>query len=160
MTSEALRHNTSLKEIVLAENNIEDAGATALAEASEQICIICTIIYTLMCLVFTKPLISLQMFDVIARVWLRRDKARPLVGIASPLAYPVSMGVGKRIANSISKSWQHITRPNLQHCRPALYELRFWDFFEFQPPARTTHLKYTINSAYHTAPVPYMNSSN
>ena len=26
--------------------------------------------------------------------------------------------------------------------------------------ARTTHLKYTINSAYHTAPVPYINSSN
>ena len=65
---EAIRHNSTLKTIVLAGNNIEDAGATALAEASEQICIICTIIYTLMCLVFTKPLISLQMFDVIACV--------------------------------------------------------------------------------------------
>ena len=65
-TPEAIRHNTSLKEIGLSGNKIGDAGATALAEASEQICIICTIIYTLMCLVFTKPLISLQMFDVIA----------------------------------------------------------------------------------------------
>ena len=65
MTPEALHHNTTLQEILLGGNEIGDAGATALAEASEQICIICTIIYTLMCLV-TKPLISLQMFDVIA----------------------------------------------------------------------------------------------
>ena len=68
MTPEALRHNTALQQIGLADNQIGNAGATALAEASEQICIICTIIYTLMCLVFTKPLISLQMFDVIACV--------------------------------------------------------------------------------------------
>ena len=67
-TPEALRHNTSLTTIVLYNNKIGDAGATALAEASEQIFIICIIIYTLMCLVFTKPLISLQMLDVIARV--------------------------------------------------------------------------------------------
>ena len=65
---EAISHNSTLKKIWLNGNNIGDVGATALAEASEQICIICTIIYTLMCLVFTKPLISLQMFDVIARV--------------------------------------------------------------------------------------------
>ena len=65
---EALRHNTSLKEIRLGLNNIGAVGARALAEASEQIFIICMIIYTLMCLVFTKPFISLQMFDVIARV--------------------------------------------------------------------------------------------
>ena len=62
---EAIRHNTSLTTIRLDSNKIEDAGATALAEASEQIFIICMIIYTLICLV-TKPLISLQMFDVIA----------------------------------------------------------------------------------------------
>ena len=68
MTPEALHHNTTLETIVLAGNEIGDAGATALAEASEQIFIICMIIYTLMCLVFTKPFISLQMFDVIARV--------------------------------------------------------------------------------------------
>ena len=67
-TPEAIRHNTSLKEIWLDANQIGDVGATALAEASEQIFIICMIIYTLMCLVFTKPLISLQMLDVIARV--------------------------------------------------------------------------------------------
>ena len=66
MTPEALRHNSTLQAIELRDNRIGDVGATALAEASEQICIICTIIYTLMCLVFTKPLISLQMFDVIA----------------------------------------------------------------------------------------------
>ena len=65
MTPEALRHNSTLQKIWLSSNNIGDVGAAALAEASEQICIICTIIYTLMCLV-TKPLISLQMFDVIA----------------------------------------------------------------------------------------------
>ena len=68
MTPEALRHNTALEKIWLNSNEIGDAGATALAEASEQIFIICMIIYTLMCLVFTKPLISLQMLDVIARV--------------------------------------------------------------------------------------------
>ena len=68
MTPEALRHNTSLKTIWLSGNEIGDAGAAALAEASEQILILCIIIYTLMCLVFTKPLISLQMLDVIARV--------------------------------------------------------------------------------------------
>ena len=62
---EALRHNTSLKEIRLGLNNIGAVGARALAEASEQIFIICMIIYTLICLV-TKPFISLQMFDVIA----------------------------------------------------------------------------------------------
>ena len=67
-TPEAIRHNASLKEIRLGANQIGDVGATALAEASEQILIICIIIYTLMCLVFTKPLISLQMLDVIARV--------------------------------------------------------------------------------------------
>ena len=67
-TPEALHHNTSLKEIRLSSNKIGDVGATALAEASEQILIICIIIYTLMCLLFTKPLISLQMLDVIARV--------------------------------------------------------------------------------------------
>ena len=67
-TPEAIRHNASLKEILLGINQIGDVGATALAEASEQILIICIIIYTLMCLVFTKPLISLQMLDVIARV--------------------------------------------------------------------------------------------
>ena len=68
MMPEALRHNTALQQIWLDNNKIGDAGATALAEASEQIFIICMIIYTLMCLVFTKPLISLQMLDVIARV--------------------------------------------------------------------------------------------
>ena len=68
MMPEAISHNSTLKTIWLNSNNIGDVGATALAEASEQIFIICMIIYTLMCLVFTKPLISLQMFDVIARV--------------------------------------------------------------------------------------------
>ena len=67
-TPEAIRDSASLKEIRLGANQIGDVGATALAEASEQILIICIIIYTLMCLVFTKPLISLQMLDVIARV--------------------------------------------------------------------------------------------
>ena len=62
---EAISHNSTLKTIWLNGNNIGDVGATALAEASEQIFIICMIIYTLICLV-TKPLISLQMFDVIA----------------------------------------------------------------------------------------------
>ena len=65
---EAISHNSTLKTIWLNSNNIGDVGATALAEASEQIFIICMIIYTLMCLVFNKPLISLQMLDVIARV--------------------------------------------------------------------------------------------
>ena len=65
MTPEALRHNSTLQKIDLDVNQIGDVGATALAEASEQIFIICMIIYTLICLV-TKPLISLQMFDVIA----------------------------------------------------------------------------------------------
>ena len=41
MTPEAIRHNTSLKEIWLGSNQIGDVGATALAEASEQIFIIC-----------------------------------------------------------------------------------------------------------------------
>ena len=66
MTPEALRHNLTLQKIWLGGNQIGDVGATALAEASEQIFIICMIIYTLRCLVFNKPLISLQMFDVIA----------------------------------------------------------------------------------------------
>ena len=64
---EAISHNSTLKTIWLNSNNIGDVGATALAEASEQIFIICMIFYTLICLV-TKPLISLQMFDVIACV--------------------------------------------------------------------------------------------
>ena len=67
-TPEAIRHNASLKDIRLGANQIGDVGATALAEASEQILIICIIIYTLMCLVFTKLLISLPMLDVFARV--------------------------------------------------------------------------------------------
>jgi len=60
MTPEALRHNTSLTTIGLGGNNIGDVGARALAEASEQIFIICVIIYTLMCLVFN------QTFDFVA----------------------------------------------------------------------------------------------
>ena len=60
MTPEALRHNTSLTTIGLGGNNIGDVGARALAEASEQILIICIIIYTLMCLVFN------QTFDFVA----------------------------------------------------------------------------------------------
>ena len=41
MMPEALRHNTTLETIWLNSNEIGDAGATALAEASEQISIIC-----------------------------------------------------------------------------------------------------------------------
>ena len=47
MTPEALHHNTALKKIVLAGNNIGDVGAAALAEASEQIFRICITICTL-----------------------------------------------------------------------------------------------------------------
>ena len=47
MTSEALRHNTALQKIELGNNQIGDAGATALAEASEQIFRICITICTL-----------------------------------------------------------------------------------------------------------------